>query len=74
MELVDLLSWWFKVSIARRVVLNRTRLGKYHRTTVPEEVRKLLNLHEGDEVVWIFEDGRIVVEKVVEGRGLVHEG
>ena len=42
-------------------VLGTTRIGKYYRTTVPREVRKLLELSEGDEVEWVFEDGRIVV-------------
>jgi hypothetical protein len=40
------------LSIRERVVLKVTRLGRYHRTTVPEEVRKLLSLKEGDEIAW----------------------
>ena len=51
------------LSIRERVVLKVTRLGRYHRTTVPEEVRKLLGLREGDEIVWVLENGRILVEK-----------
>ena len=51
------------MSIRERVVLKVTRLGRYHRTTVPEEVRKLLGLREGDEIVWVLENGRILVEK-----------
>ncbi len=53
--------------MGKRVILKVTRLGRYHRTTVPEEVRKLLGLGERDEVAWVLEDGRIVVEKA-EGR------
>ena len=56
------------VGISKRVVLKTTKLGRYHRTTVPEEVRKLLNLREGDEIAWILEESRIVVEKVKELR------
>ena len=51
------------MSIKERVVLKVTRLGRYHRTTVPEEVRKLLGLREGDEIEWIFEGNRITVRK-----------
>ena len=51
------------VGISKRVVLKTTRLGRYHRTTVPEEVRKLLNLREGDKIAWILEESRIVVER-----------
>jgi len=51
------------MGVSRRVVLKVTKLGRYFRTTVPEEVRKLLNLREGDEVAWILEGDRIVVEK-----------
>jgi AbrB family looped-hinge helix DNA binding protein len=51
------------VSISKRVILKITKLGRYNRTTVPDEVRKLLNLREGDEIAWILEENRIVVEK-----------
>lgn len=51
------------MSIRKRVILKVTRLGRYHRTTVPEEVRKLLGLQEGDEIMWVLENGRILVEK-----------
>ncbi|WP_168371299.1 AbrB/MazE/SpoVT family DNA-binding domain-containing protein [Pyrodictium occultum] len=44
-------------------ILSVTRIGKYYRTTVPREVRKLLDLHENDEIEWVFEEGRIVVGK-----------
>lgn len=51
------------MSIGKRVLLKVTKIGRYNRTTVPEEVRKLLDLHEGDEIAWIFEGSRIIVEK-----------
>ena len=51
------------MSIRKRVVLKVTRLGRYHRTTVPDEVRKLLGLREGDKIVWVLENGRILIEK-----------
>ena len=55
------------MSISERVVLKVTRLGKYHRTTVPEEVRKLLSLREGDEIAWILEKNKIIIEKAKGG-------
>ncbi len=51
------------MSISKRVVLKTTKLGRYNKTTVPEEVQKLLNLREGDEIAWIPEENRIIVEK-----------
>lgn len=51
----------------REVVLNRTRIGRYFRTTVPSEVRKFLDVDMGDKVEWVFNEGKIVVRKVVSG-------
>jgi len=42
-------------------VLARTKVGKYFRTTVPREVRKILEIEENDIVEWILEDNRIVI-------------
>ena len=44
-------------------VLAVTRIGKYSRTTVPREVRRLLELKESDEIEWVFEDGKIIIRK-----------
>ena len=44
-------------------VLAVTRIGRYHRTTIPREVRKLLEINENDEIEWVFEDGKIIVRK-----------
>jgi len=43
--------------------LSSTKVGRKFRTTVPREVRKILGLGEGDEVEWVFEDGRVFVRK-----------
>ena len=51
------------MALKKRVVLATTKLGRYNRTTVPNEVRKLLGLSEGDEILWILEENRIVIEK-----------
>ncbi len=40
------------MAVGKRVILKATRLSRYHRMTVPDEVRKLLGLSEGDEIVW----------------------
>lgn len=44
-------------------VLAITKVGKGYRTTVPREVRKLLNVGESDELEWVFENGKVVVRK-----------
>ena len=44
-------------------VLAKTRIGKYFRTTVPREVRKILEIKENDIVEWVLEDNRIIVRK-----------
>jgi len=44
-------------------VLARTRVDRQHRTTVPREVRKILEVGRGDEIEWILEDGKILVRK-----------
>ena len=40
-----------------------TRVGKYYRTTIPREVRKILEINENDEIEWILENGKIFVRK-----------
>ena len=44
-------------------VLAKTRIGKYFRTTVPREVRKILEVSENDEIEWILNNGVIIVKK-----------
>ncbi len=44
-------------------ILARTKVGKYFRTTVPREVRKILEIKENDIVEWILEDNKIVIKK-----------
>jgi len=50
-------------------VLATTRIGKYYRTTVPREVRKILELNENDEIEWVLENDKIVVRKRSGSRG-----
>jgi len=50
-------------------VLATTRIGKYYRTTVPREVRKILELNENDEIEWVLENDRIIVRKRSGSRG-----
>jgi len=51
------------VRMPREVVLDKTRIVKYYRTTIPEGVRKFLEVGEGDEVEWVFNKGKIIVRK-----------
>lgn len=44
-------------------VLAVTRLGRYYRTTVPREVRKILELKEDDVIEWVLENNKIVIRK-----------
>ncbi len=44
-------------------VLAKTRIGKYFRTTVPREVRKILEIKENDIVEWVLEKDKIIVRK-----------
>jgi AbrB family looped-hinge helix DNA binding protein len=50
-------------------VLATTRVGRYYRTTVPREVRRLLGINENDKIEWVFEDSKVVVRKKGGGRG-----
>ena len=50
-------------------MLATTRIGKYYRTTVPREVRKILELNENDEIEWVLENDRIIVRKRSGSRG-----
>jgi len=52
-----------KVRWSSTPTLSRTRVGRYNRTTVPREVRKLLGIGEGDVVEWVFEDGKVVIRR-----------
>lgn len=45
--------------------LSRTRDGRYNRTTIPREVRKLLGISEGDVVERVYEDGKVIVKRGV---------
>jgi len=51
------------MTLKKRVILASTKLGRYNRTTVPREVRKLLGLSKEDKVLWVLEEGKIIVER-----------
>jgi AbrB family looped-hinge helix DNA binding protein len=44
-------------------LLSRTKIGRDLRTTVPREVRKILDIREGDIVEWVYEDEKIVIRR-----------
>jgi len=52
--------------MSREVILAKTRIGKYYRTTVPSEVRKFLSINRDDEIEWVFANGKIYVRKAGE--------
>ena len=46
-----------------RRIIDISKLFQRGKTQVPAEVRKLLNIKDGDKLLWYSEDGKIVVEK-----------
>jgi len=49
--------------VTKTQILAVTNLTSRFQTTVPVEVRELLKLIESDKVVWVLEDGKIVLKK-----------
>jgi len=46
-----------------------THIGKYYRTTIPGEVKKILELKENDEIEWVLESDKIIVRKKGKSHG-----
>lgn len=44
-------------------ILGKTKIGAYFRTTIPEDARNLLEIRQGDEIVWIQEGELIIIDK-----------
>lgn len=44
-------------------ILEKTKIGRYFRTTVPEEVRKIMDLEEGDEIIWVQDGKKILIDR-----------
>jgi AbrB family looped-hinge helix DNA binding protein len=44
-------------------ILDKTKVGRLNRTTIPEQVRALLQLKEGDEIVWVQDGNKVVVDR-----------
>lgn len=43
-----------------------SKLTSKAQTTIPQAVRKVLNLHEGDEIAYHIENGQVVLTRVRE--------
>jgi len=56
-------------AIEHMPVLAITKVGRYYRTTIPREVKKLLNINENDEIEWVFEDNKVIIRKKGEKHG-----
>jgi len=39
-------------------------IGRYHITTISQEARKILGLKENDEIEWILENGKLLLERL----------
>ena len=55
------------MSQPQKRLLKITIIGKYNRTTVPGEVRKLLGFKEGGRIAWYYENGKMTSENPQEG-------
>ncbi len=49
-------------------LLNKTKIDKLGRTSVPAKIRKFLKIKQGDNLIWKLEEGKIIVEKDEEGK------
>jgi AbrB family looped-hinge helix DNA binding protein len=49
--------------MSREIILDKTKVGRANRTTIPESIRKLLQIKEGDFLEWIFDNGKIFIRK-----------
>jgi bifunctional DNA-binding transcriptional regulator/antitoxin component of YhaV-PrlF toxin-antitoxin module len=56
--------------VFNEAILDKTRLGRFCRTTVPESMRKFFSIGLEDFIYWIFNNGKIYVRKASNG-GLV---
>ena len=48
--------------------MKKTKVDQLGRTSVPAEIRRLLNINDGDKLVWRQEEGKIIIEKEGEGK------
>ena len=46
-----------------RKVIGLSKLFQRGKTQVPSEIRKLLQIKDNDKLLWISEDGKIIVER-----------
>ena len=56
--------------MVERYVVNRRTLGltkvyNHGKTQIPRDVRRILRIEDGDRVLWVLEDGKIVVKKII---------
>ena len=53
--------------MSKDVALYKTRLGRFYRTTVPENMRGFPKVGVGDFIEWVFDDGRVYVRRASSG-------
>jgi SpoVT / AbrB like domain. len=51
-------------------VLARTKVDRHYRTTVPREVRKVLEISSNDTIEWVLVGEQVVVKRGGQYRGL----
>jgi bifunctional DNA-binding transcriptional regulator/antitoxin component of YhaV-PrlF toxin-antitoxin module len=47
------------------MILKTSKVFQRGKTTIPVEIRKLLNVVDGDNVVWYYYDGKIFLDSAV---------
>ena len=58
------------MSISDKTEIDITKIHSNGRVQIPIEVRRQLNISDGDKIIWFKELGRIYIEKVGKGRGV----
>jgi bifunctional DNA-binding transcriptional regulator/antitoxin component of YhaV-PrlF toxin-antitoxin module len=53
----------FKYRVTTRRIEAITKIFQRGKTQVPSSVRRSLGLKDGDKILWVFEDGRWLVER-----------
>ena len=49
-------------------ILGKSKIWGKGYTTVPSSVRKILELENGIEIMWIYEKGEMIIKKEIGGK------
>lgn len=57
-----------KYMVSNRRILDTSTIFQKGKTHVPISVRGLLNLSDGDKILWVLEDDNIFIESALKSR------